>query len=267
MGTAVVTFLRRRALTNTGKRRQLGRKRSTPGTMLNGKLPGERIPLTHPIAKRFANDVCNDACTTEFPGDALRWKSQAISWPLTQPQNETKPWRMPSEPTLRIPWTSREQKEMVLSSEQPNPKSRPSGRTKQRWRLDQDVSLPGETSRQVSARVKGPQLQTKRLVVVEPLGGFDLAQGVDIGVSRGVKLWDPGSPLACRVTNVGTSGCLLSKETTLATVYSVNNFALPRIQALLDLQLQLREMDGHTERQRQARRGRGNSTRRQPQGR
>ena len=110
-------------------------------------------------------------------------------------------------------------------------------------RLDQDVSLPGGTSRQVNARVKGPQPQTRLLVVVEPLGRFDLVQGVDTNVLRGLKFWDPRTPLACKVTDVDTSDRLLSKGAPVATTYSVNNYDPPRIQSLLNPPPQLRKRD------------------------
>ena len=108
-------------------------------------------------------------------------------------------------------------------------------------RLDQDVSFAGGKSRQVNTRVKGAQPQTRLLVVVEPLGRFDLAQGVDIGVPRRMQVWDPGTPFACTGTNVDTSDRLLSRATPVATAYSVNNFDPPRIQSPLDSQPQPRK--------------------------
>ena len=46
-------------------------------------------------------------------------------------------------------------------------------------------SLPGGTSVQVDARVKGPQPQTRLLVIMEPREKFNLKRGVVIGILRG----------------------------------------------------------------------------------
>ena len=55
-------------------------------------------------------------------------------------------------------------------------------------RLNDAVSaLPGGTSVQVDARVKGLQPQTRLLVVVEPREKFNLKRGVDVGVPRGIQ--------------------------------------------------------------------------------
>ena len=93
----------------------------------------------------------------------------------------------------------------------------------------------------MNARIKGLKPQTRSLVVVEPLGRFDLAQEVDIGFPRGVQFWDPDTPLACKVTNVGTPDRLISMGTPVETAYNVHNFDLPRIQSLLDPQPQPRK--------------------------
>ena len=101
-------------------------------------------------------------------------------------------------------------------------------------RLTEAVSaLPGGTSVQVDARVKGPQPQTRLLVIVEPRERFNLKRGVDIGVPRGIQWWEPGNPLKCKVTNVATRPISISKGVPVAIVYSVNNFDTPRIQSLL----------------------------------
>ena len=101
-------------------------------------------------------------------------------------------------------------------------------------RLSDTVSaLPGGTSVQVDARVKGPQPQTWLLVIVEPREKFNLKRGVDIGVPRGIQGWEPGNPLKCKVTNVATRPISISKGVPVATLYSVNNFDTPRIQSLL----------------------------------
>ena len=101
-------------------------------------------------------------------------------------------------------------------------------------RLSDAVStLPGGTSVQVNARVKGPQPQTRLLAIVEPCEKFNLKRGVDIGISRGIQWWGPGNPLKCKVTNVATKPISISKGVPVATVYSVNNFDTPRIQSPL----------------------------------
>ena len=101
-------------------------------------------------------------------------------------------------------------------------------------RLSDAVSaLPGGTSVQVDARVKGPQPQTRSLVIVEPREKFNLKRGVDIGVPRGIQWWEPGNPLKCKVTNVATRPISISKGVQVVTVYSVNNFDTQRIQSLL----------------------------------
>ena len=56
-------------------------------------------------------------------------------------------------------------------------------------RLDQDVNLPGGTSVQVDVKTRGPQPQPKLLIIVEPLGKFDLKRGVEVGITRGVQYW------------------------------------------------------------------------------
>ena len=94
-------------------------------------------------------------------------------------------------------------------------------------------SLPGGTSVQVDARVKGPEPQTRLLVIIEPREKFNLKWGVDIGILRGIQWREPGNPLKCKVTNVATTPISLSKGIPVATVYSVNNFDTPRIQSLL----------------------------------
>ena len=94
-------------------------------------------------------------------------------------------------------------------------------------------ALPGGTSVQMDARVKGPQPQTWLLVIVEPREKFNLKRGVDIGVPRGMQWWELGNPLMCKVTNVATRPISISKGVTVATVYSVNNFDTPRTQSLL----------------------------------
>ena len=47
-------------------------------------------------------------------------------------------------------------------------------------------SLPGGTSLQVKARVKGPEPQTRLLVIIESRKKFNLKREVDIGVPRGI---------------------------------------------------------------------------------
>ena len=101
-------------------------------------------------------------------------------------------------------------------------------------RLSDAVSaLPGGTSVQVDARVKGPHPQTRLLVIVEPHEKFNLKWGVDIGIPRGIQWWEPGNPLKCKVTNVATRPISIFKGVPVATVATVNNFDTPRIQSLL----------------------------------
>ena len=96
--------------------------------------------------------------------------------------------------------------------------------------------MPGGTSIQVLAKVKGPQPQNRMLLVVEPSPRYDLRSGVDIGVPRGVQFWEPKRPLRCMVTNAGVSTCSITKGTKVAIVFSMNNFDLPRLQSLLESQ-------------------------------
>ena len=91
------------------------------------------------------------------------------------------------------------------------------------------LSLPGGTSVQVDARAKGPQPQTRLLVIIEPREKFNLKRGVGIGIPRGIQCWEAGNPLKCKVTNVATGPISISKGVPVATVYSVNNFDTPRI--------------------------------------
>ena len=80
-------------------------------------------------------------------------------------------------------------------------------------RLCDTVSaLPGGTSVQVDAQVKGPQPQTRLLVIVKPCEKFNLKWGVDIGVPRGIQWWDPGNPLKCKVTNVASRSLYLRES-------------------------------------------------------
>ena len=51
-------------------------------------------------------------------------------------------------------------------------------------------SLSGGTSVIVDARVKGPQPQTRLLVIIEPREKFNLKRGVDIGIPRGIQWWE-----------------------------------------------------------------------------
>ena len=94
-------------------------------------------------------------------------------------------------------------------------------------------ALPGGTSAQVDARVKGPQPQTRLLVIVEPREKFNLKRRVEAGIPRRIQWWEPGNPLKCKVTNMATRPISISKGVPVATVYSVNNFDTPRIQSLL----------------------------------
>ena len=48
-------------------------------------------------------------------------------------------------------------------------------------------ALPGGTSAQVDDRVKGPQPQTRLLVIVEPREKFHLKRRVDIGIPRRIQ--------------------------------------------------------------------------------
>ena len=102
--------------------------------------------------------------------------------------------------------------------------------------LAEDVELPGGTSIQVLAKVRGPRPQKRVLLVVEPNAKYDLRSGVDIGIPRGVQFWEPKQPLRCKVTNVGVSTCSINKGTKVAIVFSMNNFDLPRLQSLLESQ-------------------------------
>ena len=55
-------------------------------------------------------------------------------------------------------------------------------------RLSDAVSaLPGGTSVQMDARLKGPQPQIRLLVIVEPREKFNLKRGVDIGIPHGIQ--------------------------------------------------------------------------------
>ena len=69
-------------------------------------------------------------------------------------------------------------------------------------RIAKDVEVPGGTSIQVDAFVKGPQPQVQQLVVVEPTNRYDLKLGVDLGVPRGAQWWFPGIPHQCKLSNV-----------------------------------------------------------------
>ena len=76
---------------------------------------------------------------------------------------------------------------------------------------DAVLALPGGTSVQVDARVKGFKPQTRLLVVVEPQEIFNLKRGVDIGIPHGIQWWEPGNPPKCKVTNVATRPIFTSK--------------------------------------------------------
>ena len=86
---------------------------------------------------------------------------------------------------------------------------------------------------QVDAQVKGPQSKSRLLLIIEPREKFNLKLGTDIKVSRGIQWWEPGNPLESKVTNVATTPISIFKGVLVATVYSVNNFDIPRIQSLL----------------------------------
>ena len=94
-------------------------------------------------------------------------------------------------------------------------------------------SLPDGTSVHVDTRIKGPQPQTRLLVIVEPREKFNLKRGVDIGIPRGIQWWQSGNPRKCKVTNVATGPIPISKGVPVATVYSVNIFDTPGIQSPL----------------------------------
>lgn len=78
----------------------------------------------------------------------------------------------------------------------------------------------------MTARDKGPQPKTRLFVIVEPWGSFYVAYGLYRRSTR-VQFWDPGPPLACKVTHADTSDRLISKGTPVATAYSVNQYDLP----------------------------------------
>ena len=58
-------------------------------------------------------------------------------------------------------------------------------------------------------------------------------QRADIAVPHGTKWWEPRNQLKCKVTKVATTPISTSKKVSAATVYSVNNFEIARIQSLL----------------------------------
>ena len=96
-------------------------------------------------------------------------------------------------------------------------------------RLSNNVlSLPGGTSVQVYARVKGPQPPSSHVrnsisdgeSISESTAGY-------YGGSRATGL------SKCKVKNVATTPISISKKVPVAGVYSVNNFDIPRIQSLL----------------------------------
>ena len=70
-------------------------------------------------------------------------------------------------------------------------------------------------------------------VIIEPREKFNLKREIDIGVPRGIQWWESGNPLKCKVTNVAITPISISKGVPVATVYSLNNFDIGRIQSLL----------------------------------
>ena len=56
------------------------------------------------------------------------------------------------------------------------------------WKLynEEQVTVEGFVSLQIPAFVKGPQPQERQLVLITPTKSYDLEQGVNLGVARGV---------------------------------------------------------------------------------
>ena len=96
------------------------------------------------------------------------------------------------------------------------------------------VEVPGGTSIQVDAFVKGPQPQVQQLVVVEPTNRYDLKLGVDLGVPRGAQWWFPGIPLQCKLSNVTQDNAKIQGGLVITTVYAVDNCDRERMKSLMN---------------------------------
>lgn len=65
-----------------------------------------------------------------------------------------------------------------------------------------EVCVEGSVSLEINAFVRGPQPQSRQLVLLSPLPSFDLKLEVGLGVARGVQWWYPHTPLKCKLVNV-----------------------------------------------------------------
>ena len=79
---------------------------------------------------------------------------------------------------------------------------------------------------------EGPSAPKRQLVLITPTKSYDLEQGVNLGVARGVAWWYPHTPLPCKVVNVTTSPVTLQRGMKVATVYALNASDIERIKLL-----------------------------------
>ena len=84
------------------------------------------------------------------------------------------------------------------------------------------MHLEGFVSKLLRSYVRGPQLQERELVLIEPRKAFDLDAETEVGAAQGVQWWDPQMSLVCKVVNTTKIACVVEKGTVVAKVVAVN---------------------------------------------
>ena len=89
--------------------------------------------------------------------------------------------------------------------------------------------LGGRVSAEAEARLPGPQPHTAQLLVVFPLGPFDLEGDAEVGVAKGVQWWTPGVPPKVKLINRSTGPKTVKQGVQVATAYATNCDDLERM--------------------------------------
>ena len=101
-------------------------------------------------------------------------------------------------------------------------------------RMAKTVKVEGFVSVQTEAYVKGPQPQDRQLVLVVPTQSYDMEQGAELGIARGVQWWYPGNPLQCKVVNRSSRPIAIQQGLVVAKVYATNSSDTERMRLLLE---------------------------------
>ena len=106
------------------------------------------------------------------------------------------------------------------------------------------VQVEGYVSLEIDAFVKGPQPQTRQLVLVTPLPSFDPGTGADLGVARGVQWWYPHTSLRCKLVNLSRAPVSIQKGLGTANVYAMNTSNVDRLRLLDDSPVETSPLSG-----------------------